>query len=79
MFCHLAPVKTLVILILCFLSFRAFLLKVLVGLFELPEDASTYQDDHFIEVDETPGYEVAYSQLVFASKSEYDPLQGNAY
>lgn len=30
-------------------------------------------------MDETPGYEVAYSQLVFASKSEYDPLQGNVY
>ncbi|XP_054273914.1 exportin-2 [Macrosteles quadrilineatus] len=52
------------------------LLKVLIGLFELPEDESTYQDDHFIEVDETPGYEVAYSQLAFASKTEYDPLQG---
>ncbi|KAG8250095.1 exportin-2 [Homalodisca vitripennis] len=57
-------------------SFWTPLLKVLIGLFELPEDETTYQDDHFIEVDETPGYEVAYSQLAFASKTDYDPLQG---
>lgn len=56
--------------------YRPPLLKVLIGLFELPEDESTCQDDHFIEVDETPGYEVAYSKLAFAGKTEYDPLQG---
>ncbi|XP_075231087.1 chromosome segregation 1 [Lycorma delicatula] len=51
------------------------LLKVLINLFEQPEDNSTHPEDHFIEVDDTPGYEVAFSQLTFASKAAHDPLQ----
>ncbi|KAK3928644.1 Exportin-2 [Frankliniella fusca] len=50
------------------------LLQALIGLFELPEDESIHPDDHFIEVDDTPGYSVAYSQLNFANKQEHDPL-----
>ena len=42
--------------------FKAFVL----GLFELPEDDSTPADEHFIEIEDTPGYQTAYSQLVFA-------------
>lgn len=56
--------------------FRSPLLQALIGLFELPQDESTHPDDHFIEVDDTPGYTVAYSQLNFANKEEYDPLGG---
>lgn len=52
------------------------LLQALIGLFELPKDESTHPDDHFIEVDDTPGYSVAYSQLTFANKQEHDPLAG---
>ncbi|KAJ1519390.1 hypothetical protein ONE63_004682 [Megalurothrips usitatus] len=52
------------------------LLQALIGLFELPQDQSTHPDDHFIEVDDTPGYTVAYSQLNFANKTEHDPLGG---
>lgn len=52
------------------------MLQALIGLFELPKDESTHPDDHFIEVDDTPGYTVAYSQLTFANKQEHDPLGG---
>ncbi|XP_069676561.1 exportin-2 [Periplaneta americana] len=52
------------------------LLQALIGLFELPEDESTLPDDHFIEVEDTPGYQAAYSQLAFANKLDHDPLQG---
>ncbi|KAL3867833.1 hypothetical protein ACJMK2_040679 [Sinanodonta woodiana] len=50
------------------------LLQALIGLFELPEDDSIPDDEHFIEVDETPGYQTAYSQLAFAGKKEHDPV-----
>jgi len=53
------------------------LLVVLIGLFELPEDDSIPEDEHFIEVEETPGYQSAYCQLVFAGKSEFDPINGS--
>ncbi|KAG8192798.1 hypothetical protein JTE90_019116 [Oedothorax gibbosus] len=53
------------------------ILQTLIGLFELPEDDSVPEDEHFIEVDETPGYESAFCQLVFAGKSEHDPIQGH--
>jgi hypothetical protein len=38
----------------------------LLKLFELPEDGSLLPDDHFIEVEDTPGYQAAYSKLAFA-------------
>ncbi|PVD23451.1 hypothetical protein C0Q70_16723 [Pomacea canaliculata] len=50
------------------------LLQALIGLFELPEDDSIPDDEHFIEIEDTPGYQTAYSQLAFASKKERDPL-----
>jgi len=50
------------------------LLESIIGLFELPEDESVPDDEHFIEVDETPGYQTAYSQLSFAGKRESDPV-----
>ncbi|KAK6166863.1 hypothetical protein SNE40_023474 [Patella caerulea] len=53
------------------------LLQALIGLFELPEDDSVPENEHFIEVDDTPGYQTAYSQLAFAGKKSHDPL-GNA-
>jgi len=52
------------------------LLLALIGLFELPEDASTPADEHFIEIEDTPGYQTAYSQLIFAGKPDYDPVAG---
>merc|ERR1719239_57589 len=51
------------------------LLQALIGLFELPEDESVPDDEHFIEIEDTPGYQAAYSQLAFAGKSQHDPLR----
>jgi exportin-2 (importin alpha re-exporter) len=56
--------------------YRAPLLQALIGLFVLPRDESSLPDDHYIEVDDTPGYQAAYSQLAFANKKDHDPLHG---
>ncbi|XP_032826379.1 exportin-2 [Petromyzon marinus] len=50
------------------------LLQSLIGLFELPEDDSVADDEHFVEVEDTPGYQAAFSQLAFAGRKEHDPL-----
>ncbi|KAM5246124.1 exportin-2 isoform 2-T2 [Ctenodactylus gundi] len=50
------------------------LLQSLIGLFELPEDDTTPDEEHFIDVEDTPGYQTAFSQLVFAGKKEHDPV-----
>ena len=34
---------------------RPQLLQALIGLFELPEDDSVPDDEHFIEIEDTPG------------------------
>jgi len=52
------------------------LLTALIGLFELPEDETIPDDEHFIEIEDTPGYQTAYSQLIFAGKPEHDPVAG---
>lgn len=52
------------------------LLQVLIEFFELPEDDSIPDDEHFIEIEDTPGYQTAYSQLAFAGKKERDPFSG---
>ncbi len=42
------------------------LLQSLIGLFELPEDESTPDDEHFIEIEDTPGIKAKYlSNLKF--------------
>lgn len=50
------------------------LLQSLIHLFELPEDSSTPDDEHFIEVEDTPGYRTCYSQLMMAGAKEHDPF-----
>lgn len=52
------------------------MLQCLVQLFELPEDDSLLPDDHFIEVDDTPGYQAAYSKLAFAGRGNENSLPG---
>jgi len=52
------------------------LLLALIALFELPEDETIPDDEHFIEIEDTPGYQTAYSQLIFAGKPDYDPVAG---
>ena len=34
------------------------------------------QDEHFIEIEDTPSYTTAFNQLVFASKKPLDPFLG---
>ena len=48
-------------------------LTALVKLFELPEDDTIPDDEHFIEIEDTAGYQSAYSQLVFAGKKKVEP------
>uniref|UniRef100_A0A4W5QZE5 Exportin-2 n=1 Tax=Hucho hucho TaxID=62062 RepID=A0A4W5QZE5_9TELE len=50
------------------------LLQALIGLFELPEDDSIPDDEHFIDIEDTAGYQTAFSQLAFAGKKEHDPI-----
>uniref|UniRef100_A0A3B3UGH1 Exportin-2 n=1 Tax=Poecilia latipinna TaxID=48699 RepID=A0A3B3UGH1_9TELE len=50
------------------------LLQALIGLFELPEDDSIPDDEHFIDIEDTPGYQTAFSQLAFAGRKEHDPI-----
>ncbi|KAJ6665630.1 hypothetical protein lerEdw1_002000 [Lerista edwardsae] len=50
------------------------LLQALIGLFELPEDDTLPDEEHFIDIEDTPGYQTAFSQLAFAGKKEHDPV-----
>ena len=38
-------------------------LQALIGLFELPEDDSIPEDEHFIEIEDTPGTETNHLHL----------------
>lgn len=55
---------------------RSLLLQSVVCLFELPEDESVYSEDKLLQDDNDSSYEAGYSQLAFASETEYDPLEG---
>lgn len=48
------------------------LLQALIELFELPPDENLLDGDDFIEIDDTPGYQVAFSQLNFAQPKSPD-------
>lgn len=50
------------------------LVQALIELFELPPDESNIEGDHFIEIEDTAGYQVAYSQLNFAASKKDDPV-----
>ncbi|XP_043944905.1 exportin-2 [Protopterus annectens] len=50
------------------------LLQAQIGLFELPEDDTIPDDEHFIDIEDTPGYQAAFSQLAFAGKKDHDPI-----
>lgn len=56
--------------------YRSLLLQSVVCLFELPEDETVYSEDILLQDDNDNSYEAGYSQLAFASETEYDPLQG---
>ncbi|XP_023389852.1 exportin-2 [Pteropus vampyrus] len=50
------------------------LLQSLIGLFELPEDDTIPDEEHFVDIEDTPGYQTAFSQLAFAGRKEHDPV-----
>lgn len=50
------------------------MLQALIELFELPPDESNIEGDNFIEIEDTAGYQVAYSQLNFATGRRDDPV-----
>ena len=50
------------------------LLLALVALFELPEDSSTADEEHFVDIMDAP-YQNAYSKLIFAGKAGTDPAK----
>lgn len=58
-----------------YISFWPSLLQALIQIFELPTDESTIDGDHFIEIENVPGYQAAYSQLNYAQPKNSDPLQ----
>ncbi|KAK9304581.1 hypothetical protein QLX08_004022 [Tetragonisca angustula] len=52
------------------------LLTTLVEFFELPQDQTTLTEDNiFPETEDTPGYQVGYSQLLCAKNPPKDPLE----
>lgn len=57
-----------------FFRSRTPLLQSLIGLFELPEDDTIPDEEHFIDIEDTPGYQTAFSQLAFAGRKEHDPV-----
>ena len=58
--------------------YRAPLLQALIGLFELPEDTTEeVVDEHFAEIDESVGYQAAYSKLAFVGAVETDIFKGS--
>ena len=59
-----------------YVSYWPRLLNSLIRFFEESQDDSVPDDEHFIEIENTPGYQSAFCQLVFASKSNSDPFRG---
>ena len=50
------------------------LLEALIKLFECPQDDNLPDEEHFIEIEDTPGYQTAYSQLMMAGIKDHDPF-----
>lgn len=55
------------------------LLASLIEFFELPQDNTVNGDDFLPEVDDNPGYQAAYSQLICAKNPKKDPLEGKQF
>ena len=50
-----------------------------IRLLQLPTDETDADDEHFIDVEDTPGYQAAFCQLAMAGKKEFDPLAGRYF
>lgn len=57
-----------------YVKFWPQLLQTVVQIFELPPDETNIDGDTFIEIEDVPGYQAAYSQLNFAQAKPIDPL-----
>lgn len=62
------------LLILPYRNYWSSLLQALITSFEMPPDENPLEGDHFIEVEDTVGYQAAYSQLNFAQIKNADPI-----
>ncbi|XP_017781726.1 PREDICTED: exportin-2 [Nicrophorus vespilloides] len=51
------------------------LLQALLCFFEMPRDETTFPDDHFVEIDDTPSFQTTSAKLNFANAAKSDPLQ----
>jgi len=47
-----------------------------IRLLQLPTDETDADDEHFIDVEDTPGYQAAFCQLSMAGKKDFDPFKG---
>ena len=52
-----------------------YLFSAVVNMFVNPPDDTIPEDEHFVEIDVTSGYQAGYSQLRFGEKKEIDPLE----
>lgn len=52
------------------------LLQCLINFFEGQVDESTFPDDEFVEIDDTPTFQTMTAKLSFANNNKSDPLQG---
>ena len=52
------------------------LVESIVKLFEQPEDGSTPNNEHFVDIESLPAYQGSSARLFNAAKSKTDPLQG---
>ncbi|KAF5296580.1 hypothetical protein FQR65_LT10233 [Abscondita terminalis] len=57
-------------------TYWAPLLQALINFFEGQVDESTFPDDDFVEIDDTPTFQTTSAKLSFANNSKSDPLQG---
>lgn len=57
-----------------YVSLWTLLLRCLISLFEMPEDDSIPDDEHFIDIEDAPGYQTAFAQLAFVGSKEKDPF-----
>ena len=59
-----------------FISPLAQVLDASIRLLQLPTDETDADDEHFIDVEDTPGYQAAFCQLSMAGKKDFDPFKG---
>lgn len=59
------------------ISYRPFILKQILKTVSKTDESAKAEEEVTLTLPGDGGYEVVYSKLIYASKPEYDPLQGN--